>query len=151
MAMRDPYPSHLWRIADFSSLRLVINIEFFRRGRERRDEKAGEAPFEVRQELTRGGARGGVVQFSCVGGLERASTQIVGRGKCARKSSEPVCRPLSTLRHPTFFPHRAPYVPAGRFSRREIGNLPGNATNTMTQEPFRAVPRICYGISERNV
>jgi hypothetical protein len=42
MAMRDPNPPRLWRIADFSSLRLVINIEFFRRGRERRDEKAGE-------------------------------------------------------------------------------------------------------------
>lgn len=113
--MRDPDPPRLWRIADFSSLRLVINIEFFLREKSDQDEKvlAREALFEVRQELARGGARGGVVgaTLSCVGGL-KGIPMLVGYTRCARKSSllALLCRPLSTLRQPTFFPHRASYV-----------------------------------------
>lgn len=67
--------------------------------------------------------RSGTLALVCRWALKRASIYAGGeRERCARKSSEPACRPLSTLRHPTFFPHRAPYVPAGltrRYSRRD--------------------------------
>lgn len=49
MAVRDP--SRLWRIADFSSLRLVINIEFFLREKSDRDEKAEKHPSRCAKNL----------------------------------------------------------------------------------------------------
>ena len=61
--------------------------------------------------------------LSCIGGLKGAS-MLEGHTRCARKSSVPtlLCRPLSTLHYPTFFPHLASYVSAGltrRFCRRD--------------------------------
>lgn len=49
--VRDPDPLRLWRIADFSSLRLVINIEFFLREKSDRNEKAEEHPSRCAKNL----------------------------------------------------------------------------------------------------
>lgn len=51
MAVRDLDPPRLWRIADFSSLRLVINIEFFLREKSDRNEKAEKHPSRCTKNL----------------------------------------------------------------------------------------------------
>jgi len=48
--VRDLDPPRLWRIADFSSLRLVINIKFFLLRRER-DEKTEKHPSRCTKNL----------------------------------------------------------------------------------------------------
>jgi len=73
---------------------------------------------------------GGVVR-SCRWVQKKPST-LVGRGRCARKSSKPACRPLSILRHPMFFfPHHASCGfrrgPTRSLPPREIGYSPDNA------------------------
>lgn len=129
MAVRDQNPSRLWRIADFPSLRLVINIEFFRREK-RRHAKAAEAPA-LRTCSRWCSQRSGAL--SCVGGFKGAS-MLVGLWWCARKSYEHPADhcPLFATRRPS-----SSRVPTFRrdVPPRGIGNLPGNTTNTTTLKP----------------
>lgn len=121
--MRDPDPPRLWRIADFSSLRLVINIEFFLREKSERNEREPRstlrgAPRTCSRWCSR---RSGTL--SCVGGLKGPSMLVGHVEEVRAQIFQPRCAdhcPLFATR-PTFFPHHAPYVPTGltrRFCRR---------------------------------
>lgn len=111
MAARDPNPPRLWRIADFPSLRLVINIEFFPAGEAtvRRDARCVVLLRGAPGTLARGGARGGVVPAAVCRwaprghqhwwGAEDARANLLRAGLQTTVHSSPPA---------TFFPHRAP-------------------------------------------